>query len=137
QCGALFSVLAAIMPWPQVRHLTTHAWPHDDVFFNMWRIGWIAHALAESPTDLLDGNIFYPERRTLTFSDAVLVESAIAAPLLWAGVPIVLVHNLVLLAGIVLSAAGMWLLVSKLTGSAAAGITGGISLSLLAEPVAT
>jgi hypothetical protein len=123
---ALFTVLTAIMTWPQVRHLTTHGWPHDDVFFNMWRIGWIAHALPASPTTLLDGNIFYPEGRTLTFSDAVLVESAIAAPLLWAGVPIVLVHNLVLLAGIVLSAAGMWLLVSKLTGSTAAGVTAGI-----------
>src|SRR4029453_19122234 len=120
---ALFTVLTAIMTWPQVRHLTTHAWPHDDVFFNMWRIGWIAHALPEAPTDLLDGNIFYPERRTLTFADAVLVESAIAAPLLWAGVPIVLVHNLVLLAGIVLSAAGMWLWGSKTPARAAPGKT--------------
>src|SRR5204862_1831587 len=123
---ALFTVLTAVMTWPQVAHLSTDASPHEDVFFNMWRLGWVAHALARSPAHLLDGNIFYPEPRTLTFSDAVLVESAFAAPLLWIGVPLVLVHNIVLLAGIVLSAAGMCVLVSELTGSGTAAITAGI-----------
>jgi hypothetical protein len=123
---ALFSVLTAVMTWPQVVRLTSDGWPHEDVFFNMWRLGWVAHALATSPTHILDGNIFYPEPRTLTYSDAVLVESLVAAPLLWTGVPIVLVHNLVLLAGIVLSAAGIWALVLGLTGSTASGITAGI-----------
>jgi hypothetical protein len=75
---------------------------------------------------LLDGNIFHPEPRTLTYSDAVLVESAFAAPLLWIGAPIVVVHNIVLLAGIVLSAAGMCVLVAKLTGSGRAAVTAGI-----------
>jgi hypothetical protein len=75
---------------------------------------------------VLDGNIFYPERRTLTFSDAMPVESALAAPLLWAGTPPVLVHNLLLLAGIVLSASGIFVLARRLTGSAAAGVTAGV-----------
>jgi len=126
KAAALFAVLTAVMTWPQVAHLSTDGSPHDDVYFNMWRLGWVAHALARSPAHLLDGNIFYPEARTLTYSDAVLVESAVAAPLLWMGVPIVLVHNIVLLAGIVLSAAGMYVLVSKLTGSATAAVTAGI-----------
>ena len=123
---ALFALLTSVMTWPQVARLATDAWPHEDVFFNMWRIGWVAHALPRSPAHVLDGNIFYPERRTLTLSDAVLVESFVAAPLLWTGMPIVLAHNIVLLAGIVLSAAGVWLLVSALTGSATAGVTAGI-----------
>lgn len=131
KAAALFTVLTLIMTWPQAARMTTHAWPHDDVFFNMWRLSWISHALATSPTHLLDGNIFYPEPRTLTFSDAVLVESLFATPLLWAGVPIVLVHNIVLLAGIVLSAAGIFMLVWRLTGSAAAGITAGIVFSFV------
>ncbi|HEU4939177.1 MAG TPA: hypothetical protein VFT39_22165 [Vicinamibacterales bacterium] len=123
---ALFVLLTVVMTWPQAARLTTDAWPHEDVFFNMWRIGWVAHALPRSPTHVLDGNIFYPELRTLTLSDAVLVESLLAAPMLWMGVPIVLVHNIVLLAGIILSAAGVWLLVVTLTGSATAAITAGI-----------
>lgn len=122
----LFAALTLVMTWPQAARLTTDAWHHDDVFFNMWRFGWFAHALAKSPDHLLDGNIFYPEPRTLTYSDAMVVESMLAAPLLWTRVQPVLVHNLMLLGGIVLSAAGIFVLASKLTGSQAAGVTAGI-----------
>src|SRR6186997_1970942 len=102
------------MTWPQAARLGSSAQQHHDVYFNMWRFGWVAHALATAPSRLFDGNIFEPERRTLTFSDAMPVESFIAAPLLWAGTPPVLVHNLMLLAGIVLSAAGICVLASTL-----------------------
>jgi hypothetical protein len=122
----LFALLTVVMTWPQATRLTTDAWQHEDVFFNMWRLGWFAHALAKSPGHLLDGNIFYPEPRTLTYSDAMVVESVLAAPLLWAGVRPVLVHNLMLLGGIILSAAGIFMLATKLTGSRAAGVTAGI-----------
>jgi hypothetical protein len=122
---ALFALLTAIMTWPQVTRLATEATDHQDVYFNMWRFGWTAHAIATSPSTVLDGNIFYPERRALTFSDAMPVESALAAPLLWAKTPPVLVHNLLLLSAIVLSGSGMFVLARRLTGSAAAGITAG------------
>ena len=122
----LFALLTVVMTWPQAARLTTDAWQHEDVFFNMWRLGWFAHALAKSPDHLLDGNIFYPEPRTLTYSDAMIVESVLAAPLLWTGVQPVLVHNLMLLGGIVLSASGIFMLAAKLTGNRAAGVTAGI-----------
>lgn len=122
----LFTVLAIVMTWPQAAHIGTRAVDHQDVFFNMWRFGWFAHALATSPTHLLDGNIFYPEPRTLTYSDAMPVESLIAAPLLWSGLPPVLVHNLLLLGAIVLSGAGACVLARRTTGSATAGMTAGI-----------
>jgi hypothetical protein len=123
---ALFAVLTVVMTWPQVTRLATSAAGHQDVFFNMWRFGWVAHAMATAPLHVLDGNIFHPEPRALTFSDAMPVEASIAAPLLWAAVPPVLVHNLLLLAGIVLSASGIAMLATSLTGSRAAGITAGI-----------
>ena len=88
---------------------------------------WFAHALATSPSRVLDGNIFYPEPRTLTFSDAMLVEGLLAAPLLWPALPPVLVHNLLLLAGDRrCPAPAMFVLARTLTGSAAAGVTAGI-----------
>jgi len=126
RAALLFTVLTVVMTWPQAARFTTDAWQHEDVFFNMWRLGWFAHALANSPSHLLDGNIFYPEPRTLTYSDAMVVESIVAAPLLWTGVPPVLVHNLMLLGGIVLSAAGIFMLAAKLTGSQTAAVTAGI-----------
>jgi hypothetical protein len=123
---SLFSTLTVVMTWPQARHLSTHALEHQDVYFNMWRLGWFAHALSSAPSAIFHGNIFHPERYTLAFSDAILVEGMIAAPLLWVGVPPVLVHNLLLLGGIVLSALGMTALVARLTGNRAAGVLAGI-----------
>jgi hypothetical protein len=123
---ALFASLTVVMTWPQAARLATHADRDQDVFFNMWRFAWVAHALSTAPSHVLDGNTFYPERRTLTLSDAMPVEAALAAPLLLSGVPPVLVHNLILLGGIVLSAAGIFMLAAHLTGSRAAGVTAGI-----------
>jgi hypothetical protein len=126
KAAGFFALLTVVMTWPQATRLATDAHEHQDVFFNMWRFGWTAHAISTAPFHLLDGNIFYPEPRTLTYSDAMPVEALIAAPLLWSGAPPVLVHNLMLLAGIVLSAAGVFMLALHLTGSRAAGVTAGI-----------
>ena len=122
---ALFAMLTAVMMWPQVRHFRDSAVPHQDVYFNMWRLQWIAHALATSPRDLFNGNIFYPEPRTLLFSDAMLVQGFVAAPLIWLAAPPVFVHNLLLLGAIVCSAAAMFALVRHLTGSRGAALLAG------------
>ena len=122
----LFTALTVVMTWPQARYVATHASDHWDVYFNMWRLAWFAHALASAPSTIFDGNIFYPEPNVLTFSDAMVVEGLVAAPLLWAGVRPVLVHNALLFGAVILSAAGMVVLVERLTGSRAAAVIGGI-----------
>jgi hypothetical protein len=122
----LFVALTAIMTWPQIEYLGTRGKEHQDVYFNLWRLRWFAHALRASPSHLFDGNIFHPEPRTLTYSDAMIVEGLVGAPLLWAGLPPMLVHNLLLLGAIVASALGMFVLTRMLTESRAAGILAGI-----------
>ncbi len=122
----LFTALTVVMTWPQARQISTHAVDHHDVFFNMWRLGWFAHALASAPSTIFDGNIFYPEPNALTFSDAIIIEGLVAAPLLWAGMPPVLVHNLLLLGAVIASALGMYVLVDRLTRDRAAGVVAGI-----------
>jgi hypothetical protein len=122
----LFMLLTAIMTWPQGRVLGTHALEDQDVYFNLWRLRWIAHALATAPLSLFDANIFVPERGVLAYSDAMLVEGAIAAPLLWAGLPPVLVHNLMLLGAIAASGIGAFFLARHLTGSTASAVVGGV-----------
>jgi hypothetical protein len=123
---AVFAVLVVVMTWPQVLHLSSHATPHQDIYFNMWRLAWFAHALATSPARLFDANIFYPEPRALALSDAMIVEGMAGAPLLWAGLSPVLVHNILLLGAIALSGAAMYALVGYLTGSRGAGLLAGI-----------
>ncbi len=92
----------------------------------MWRLGWVAHQLPRDVLHLFDGNIFHPERRTLAFTDAMLLPAVAAAPLHWLGIPNILIYNLVLLSAFVFSGAAMYLLVRTLTGNALSGWLAGI-----------
>ena len=121
-----FVVLTALMTWPHVTVLATHSVDHQDIYFNLWRLRWIAHAVLDRPLELFDANIFHPETLALTFSDAILVEGLTAAPLFWLGLPPVLVHNLTLWAALVGSGTGMFVLVRELTGSRAGAFASGI-----------
>ena len=123
---AIFAALTMVMTWPQVLHLGSRATPHQDVYFNMWRLRWFAHALATSPLQLFDANIFFPEKRTLALSDAMFVEGLIATPLNWLGLKPMLMHNLMLLGAIVFSGVAIFALVRYLTGSRGAGLLAGI-----------
>ena len=115
--SAALAALAAVLTWPQIAVFATRSVEHQDVYFNLWRLRWISHALATSPLALFDGNIFHPELRSLTFSDAILVEGIFAAPFFWLGLPPMLVHNLTLWAALIGSGAGMFVLCRELTGS--------------------
>ena len=123
---ALFAGLTAIMTWPQALHLASQAAPHQDIYFNLWRLRWFAHAIVTPSARLFDANIFYPETGTFALSDAMLVEGVVGAPLLWLRVPPVLVHNILLLGAIALSGAVMFALVRYLTGSRGAAALAGI-----------
>jgi hypothetical protein len=122
----IFIALTVFMTWPQVRWLGSQAVPHQDVYFNMWRLEWIAHAMVTPSAAIFDGNIFYPEHDTLALSDAMLVEGTIAAPLIWLGLRPVLVHNLMMLGPIALSGVAIFVLIRYLTGSRGAAVLGGI-----------
>lgn len=123
----LFAALTAVMLWPMARHAGSVAPDHQDVYFSMWRLRWIAHALSTSPSHLFDANIFYPEKDTLAYSDAMLVEGVIAAP--FARANPILVHNLMMLAAIATSAIAMFALCRRLTGSRGAGLVAGVAFA--------
>jgi hypothetical protein len=125
RAAGLFAILTAVFTWPQVLHPLSVP-DNIDAYFNMWRVAWIAHQLPVNPTHLFDANIYYPQARTLLFSDAVLLQSMVALPFLKLGVPTVLVTNGLVLGGFVLSGLGMFLLVRDLTGTTSAAVLGGI-----------
>lgn len=119
------------MTWPQAGHLSTHVPDADDPLLSIWRISWIAHALPAHPADLLNGNIFYPEKRTLAYTDSVLLQGFVAAPAIWAGVAPIVVYNLLILVSIASSGAAMWWYARRLTGSASAAVLAGIVFSFV------
>jgi hypothetical protein len=122
----LFVALTVLMTWPQAAHMATHVINSDDPLLSIWRISWIAHTLPIHPTDIFNGNIFYPEPRTLAYSDAVILQGLAAAPLLWAGVSAVTTYNVLLLGSMALSGAAMWLYAFELTRNHRAAIIAGL-----------
>jgi hypothetical protein len=119
-----YAAVTIATTWPQIVKLY-YVPDLGDPLFSTWRVAWVAHALATNPLNVFDGNIFFPERLTLTYSDATLVSGIMAAPLLWAGVHPVVAYNLTFLAGFALSGAAMYYLVRALTGSRAAAVVSG------------
>ena len=124
-----FSLLVAIFTWPQLRHMDSVPDPGDPLF-SIWRLAWINHQLPRHPAALFDANIFYPERLTLTYSDAVLVPWVMSAPLFWIGLQRIHIYNVLFLSAFVLSGASMYLLVRSLTGRRDAAVVAGVVFTL-------
>jgi hypothetical protein len=126
---ALFAGLMTLALWAQVREPYSVPDPIDPLF-SVWRLAWVAHQLPRDPLHLFDANIFHPEARTLAYSDAMLLPGVAAAPILWAGLHPLLVHNGLLLASLALSGAAAFALVRSLTGDRAAALVAGIVFAL-------
>ena len=124
QATGIFLLLTIVFTWPQAIHWLSVP-DFMDTYFSMWRLSWVAHQLPIDPRHLFDANIFYPLKHTLNYSDAVLLEGLTGAPLLWMGIPAVVVYNVLIFAGFVSSGLGAFLLVRDLTRSSAAGLLAG------------
>jgi hypothetical protein len=123
---AAFLALAALHTWPIARAPGRESLNHNaDAQLNAWIIAWIAHTLPRDPAHLFDGNIFAPEPATLTYSEPLMPQALLGAPVLWLGGSPVLAFNLVLIAGLVLTAWSAWFVVWKWTGSSGAALVAG------------
>jgi hypothetical protein len=119
----LYAALTAVMTYPQVLHLNDTVHDDGDPLLNAWAIAWVAHQLPIAPAHLFDANIFYPERRTLAFSETLLLPSLVVAPLRWIGFSVARLH----VVPVRIHAVGVGrrsLLVRSLTGNGLAGCGG-------------
>jgi hypothetical protein len=104
-----------------------HAVPDlGDPLFSIWRMSWVQHQVVRDPSHLFDANIFYPEPRTLTLSDPIILPALAAAPLGALGLHPVVTYNVLFLSAFWLSGVATYLLVARLTGSAAAAFVSGV-----------
>jgi hypothetical protein len=101
-----------------------------DPLFSAWRIARLAHQLTHDPAHLFDGNTFYPERYTLTYSDATFLEGLAGTPFILAGVDPLVVSNLVFLAAFPICALAFfytgWRLTADLRAGFVSGLLGGL-----------
>jgi hypothetical protein len=122
----LFAALAILHTWPLATDpLHLSRLDNDDTAFNTWVVAWVAHALPTDPIHLFDAPIFYPERDALAFSEHMVVQAVMGAPLQWAGLSPVLVYNLLVMVGYALSGFAMCVVMRRWTGSTAAGVVAG------------
>lgn len=123
---AVFLALAVLHTWPIARAPGRESLNHNaDAQLNAWIIAWIAHTLPRDPGHLFDGNIFAPEPATLTYSEPLMPQALVGAPVLWLGGSPVLAFNLALIAGLVLTAWSAWFVAWKWTGSSSAALVAG------------
>ena len=120
-----FATLTALLTFPQIRDFTSVP-DHSDPYFSMWRLAWVAHAIRRAPAQLFHANIFYPERSTLAYSDAMLFPGIVLAPLFWMGAKPAFIYNLALFAAFTLSGLAAFSLARVLTNNVAAALIAGV-----------
>jgi hypothetical protein len=122
----IFALLAIVHTWPLVTEPGTLSRnDNGDAQLNEWILAWVAHQLPRHPLQLFQGNIFYPAKDVLAFSEPLIVPALMVAPALWLGASPVLAINLAMLIGFALTALGTYALVFSWTRDRLAALTAG------------
>lgn len=126
--GFLFLALACT--FPVVLDLGSALMGLGDTLLNSWILAWETHSLfGPDRVGFFDTNIFYPHRNTLAYSEFLIPQLLVAAPvMLWSGNP-VLAHNVVLLLSLVITAMGAYLLAYRITRNRSASFAAGLILA--------
>ena len=123
----LFVLLTLILTAPLSLAPATKALPLSaDTRLFLWTISWDVHALLHQPLAIFDANIFFPEPRTLAYSEHLIGSAVLGAPaLLTTGNP-VLALNVIVLLSCVLSGLGAYVLARRLDVGALAALAAGV-----------
>jgi hypothetical protein len=122
----VFALLAIVHTWPLVTEPGTLSRnDNGDAQLNEWILAWVAHQLPRHPLQLFQGNIFYPAKDVLAFSEPLIVPALMVAPALWLGASPVLAMNLAMLIGFALTGLGTYALVYTWTRDRLASIAAG------------
>jgi hypothetical protein len=137
-CAVLTAILAIAVTWPlfaapasrvlDATSIYAGAAPlvQRDINLTMWVLAWDSHALASSPAGLFDANAFYPAPLSLAFSEHMLGNVPLFAPVYAATANPVLAHQAALLATFVIAAMAMRAYVFHWTRDEAAALAAGL-----------
>lgn len=129
-----YSVVALAFTWPLATGLT-HLVPWDlgDPLLNDWILAWHYHQTGRvlsgdwaALADWWHAPIFHPARYALGYSELLVAQAVLGAPLYALTGNLLLTYNGLFLASFVLSALGAFLLVRRMTGDAAAAWMAGL-----------
>jgi len=126
-----FLVMAILFTWPLILHIHNGViGGYGDPMLNNWIISWEAKTIFANPTNIFQGNILYPARDVLAYSEHLFTLGLLGAPIYHLSGNPVLTYNLLIFFAIVFSAFGCYLLIKELTGSRWGGLFGGLFFAL-------
>ncbi len=124
-----FSGLLALHLRPLPLHPATGTSDVGDALLVSWIIDWVQSHIFAAPGLLYQGNIFYPHPNTLTFSETLIPLALASFPVRWLSRNPLLVYNVLFFLAYVLTGWLTYLLVRRLTGSAAGGLLAGTAFA--------
>jgi hypothetical protein len=100
-------------------------WQGSDTELFAWTLSWDVHALVHRPWAIFDANVFFPQARTLAYSENLIGSALLAAPVLWlTGNPVAAINTVALLACLLCGLGGYVLARRVGIGPAGATIAG-------------
>jgi len=109
---------------------------NGDGHYSIWNVAWVAHALLDSPRELLNANIFHPHRGTLAYSELNLTAGLLATPAYWLTRNPYAAHNTALLASFVLSGTSTYYLCRHLVHDRRAAAAGALCFAFCPHVIA-
>jgi hypothetical protein len=126
-----FLGLTAVMTWPWVLHVRDHCSDAGDPYLNSWIMWWDFHQTFHDPLHLFHGNIFFPLKYSLAFSEHNYGIALLFFPLYALGIRPLTVQGLATLLGFAFSGYGAFRLGRTLTGSSGAAWVTGIAFAFV------
>ena len=126
-----FLALTVAMTWPWARHLRDHASDAGDPYLNSWILWWDFHQTFHSPFHLFDGNIFFPYKLSLAFSEHNYGLALPLFPLFALGLRPLTAQGILTLLGFAFSGYGAFRLGRTLTGSTGAAWVAGVAFAFV------
>ena len=126
-----FLGLTAVMTWPWVLHVRDHCSDAGDPYLVSWTLWWDFHQTFHDPLHLFDGNVSFPMKYSLAFSEHNYGIALPFFPLFALGVRPLTVHGLAMLLGFALAGYGTFRLTRTLTGSTGAAWVAGIAYAFV------
>jgi len=123
--AVLYAGICAALLHPYFFHPATTVNGDNDVLLNIWIMQWTFHQLFHDPLHLFDGNIFYPNERSLAYSEVLFPNALVSGVVtMLSGNPI-LAYNWVFFLMIIGSALAIYYFTRSLTKSFTAAFIAG------------
>lgn len=128
---SLFVALTVVFTYPRILYLTNGVSDPGDPLQTAWILAWETRALTTNVSSLFEGNILYPHRRVLAYSEHMLGLLPLAAPLNWLGHNPILTYNLLFMLSYAGSGLAVYALARELTGDPHAALVAGFSFGFV------